>query len=93
MREHPKRFAVKYKLKTIAIFFLSYIVRQVRVVVKETNTKNTSFQNSDKETALHSASQYGHLGTVRILLEHHADPNIKNCRDETPLDLAALYGR
>ena len=52
-----------------------------------------SIQNADKETALHSASQYGHLETVQILLEHHADPNIKNSRDETPLDLAALYGR
>ena len=51
------------------------------------------FQNADKETALHSAAQYGHLDAVRILLQHHADPNIKNCRDETPLDLAALYGR
>ena len=50
-------------------------------------------QNADKETALHSAAQYGHLATVRILMEHHADPNIKNSRDETPLDLAALYGR
>ena len=51
------------------------------------------FQNGDRETALHSASQFGHLETVALLLEHHADPNIKNSRDETPLDLAALYGR
>ena len=50
-------------------------------------------QNGDKETALHSASQFGHLDTVRLLLEHLADPNIKNSKDETPLDLAALYGR
>ena len=51
------------------------------------------FQNSDKETALHSAAQFGHLASVRVLLEHGADPNIKNCREETALDLAALYGR
>ena len=52
-----------------------------------------SFQNSDKETALHSAAQYGHLEEVQLLLKHGADPNIKNCREETPLDLASLYGR
>ena len=51
------------------------------------------FQNGDKETALHSASQFGHLQTAQLLLEHLADPNIKNLKDETPLDLAALYGR
>ena len=51
------------------------------------------FQNGDKETALHSASQFGHLQTAQLLLEHLADPNIKNSKDETPLDLAALYGR
>ena len=50
-------------------------------------------QNSDKETALHCASQHGHVAAVQVLLEHGADPNIKNCRDETALDLASLYGR
>ena len=50
-------------------------------------------QNADKETALHSAAQYGHLEAVQLLLKHGADPNIKNSKDETPLDLAALYGR
>ena len=50
-------------------------------------------QNSDKETALHSAAQYGHLEAVQLLLKHGADPNIKNSKDETPLDLASLYGR
>lgn len=33
------------------------------------------------------------MATVQVLLDHGADPNIKNCRDETALDLAALYGR
>ena len=54
---------------------------------------NFLFQNADKETAIHSAAQYGHLDAVKLLLKHGADPNIKNCRDETALDLAALYGR
>jgi ankyrin repeat protein len=52
-----------------------------------------SLQNSDQETALHCAAQHGHVDAVQVLLQHGADPNIKNCREETPLDLAALYGR
>ena len=51
------------------------------------------FQNSEVETALHCAAQHGHAGAVRSLLEYGADPNIKNSKEETPLDLAALYGR
>ena len=59
---------------------------------------STSFssQNSDEETALHCAAQHGHRDVVRALVSHRggaADPNIKNCREETPLDLASLYGR
>ena len=53
-----------------------------------------SLQNSDEETALHCAAQHGHSEVVRVLVNRGgADPNIKNCREETPLDLASLYGR
>ena len=51
-------------------------------------------QNSDQETALHCGAQHGHAEVVRVLVRRGgADPNIKNCREETPLDLASLYGR
>lgn len=50
-------------------------------------------QNSDGETPLHSAAQYGFTPTVKILLEYNADPTIRNLKDESPLDLAARYGR
>ena len=33
------------------------------------------------------------MESCAILLRHGADPNIKNSKEETPLDLAALYGR
>ncbi|GAB1609972.1 hypothetical protein Ahia01_001283100, partial [Argonauta hians] len=50
-------------------------------------------QNSDGDTPLHSAAQYGHCAAVGVLLENHADPGIRNLREESPLDLAAQYGR
>ena len=30
---------------------------------------------------------------MRLLLEHSCDASVPNCRGETPLDLAAQYGR
>ena len=46
---------------------------------------------------MHCAAQHGHRDVVRALVSPRhggaADPNIKNCREETPLDLASLYGR
>ena len=68
-------------------------VRTVRNLFVHLQPAAFHFQNSDKETSLHCASQHGHVESAVILLRHGADPNIKNCRDETPLDLAALYGR
>ena len=50
-------------------------------------------QNKDNETALHCGAQYGHSAVVNLLLTYGADPSIRNVKDETALDLAALYGR
>lgn len=50
-------------------------------------------QNHEKETALHCAAQYGHSDVVSVLLHELTDPTMRNSRQETPLDLAALYGR
>ncbi|XP_073999351.1 ankyrin repeat and SAM domain-containing protein 1A-like isoform X3 [Rhodnius prolixus] len=54
---------------------------------------NVNLTNKDKETALHCSAQYGHTGVVSLLLEHGCDPTIRNIRMESPLDLAAQYGR
>uniref|UniRef100_A0A8C3QGP7 ANK_REP_REGION domain-containing protein n=1 Tax=Cyanoderma ruficeps TaxID=181631 RepID=A0A8C3QGP7_9PASS len=43
--------------------------------------------------SLHCAAQYGHSEVVAVLLEELTDPTIRNNKLETPLDLAALYGR
>lgn len=50
-------------------------------------------QTSDRETPLHCAAQHGHRAVLALLLRHDADPSVKNGRGETPLDLAAQYGR
>ncbi|RMX60043.1 hypothetical protein pdam_00004489 [Pocillopora damicornis] len=54
---------------------------------------NVNEQNDTEDTALHSASQFGQSLVVAVLLENHADPRILNSRQESPLDLAAQYGR
>lgn len=50
-------------------------------------------QNHERETALHCAAQYGHSDVVSVLLQELTDPTMRNSQQETPLDLAALYGR
>lgn len=50
-------------------------------------------QNHERETALHCAAQYGHSEVVSVLLQELTDPTTRNSQQETPLDLAALYGR
>lgn len=50
-------------------------------------------QNHERETALHCAAQYGHSDVVSVLLQELTDPTMRNSQQESPLDLAALYGR
>ncbi|HUO11088.1 MAG TPA: ankyrin repeat domain-containing protein [Phycisphaerae bacterium] len=42
----------------------------------------------DGNTALHIAAITGNTQIIDILIAHHADPNAKNARGETPLQLA-----
>ncbi len=41
-----------------------------------------------KYCPLHSASYGGHLDTVKTLLKYGANPNLKNYRNELPIDTA-----
>jgi len=43
------------------------------------------------KTALHAAAQVGSQDTVQLLLEHNADPSIKDNKGRTAADLAADY--
>ena len=53
---------------------------------------NINLQNHVGQTALHKASQRGHLDTVRLLLDHGADSNLQDNHGSTPLHLATCHG-
>ena len=47
-----------------------------------------NFSPKDKETRLHMATKHGLSELVRKCLKEGDDPNLKNCRDQTPYDIA-----
>ena len=49
-------------------------------------------QDKDGDTPLHTAVANGHVAVVKTLLNHKADPTIKNAKGETPLDLLPTTG-
>jgi ankyrin repeat protein len=54
--------------------------------------RDLDYQDSHGTTALHLASQHGHLATARFLVEKNATIDIINNRGETALSLAARNG-
>ena len=49
-------------------------------------------RDSYGKTALHCAVSAGHVGTVKYLLHCHANPNVKDHREEAPLHAAVRTG-
>ncbi|XP_063706321.1 ankyrin repeat and sterile alpha motif domain-containing protein 1B [Culicoides brevitarsis] len=54
---------------------------------------NPNQQTIDLDTPLHCAAQHGHTKVLTTLLATGANADVRNQRDESPLDLAAQYGR
>ena len=54
---------------------------------------NINAQDMDENTALHFASQFGHLSTIELLLKHpkKANPGLKNKFGYQPYDIALNY--
>lgn len=52
--------------------------------------KESLYNGKYTETALHWTCRKGHEKTARFLIEHGADPNIRNNHGQTPLNLAVL---
>lgn len=60
------------------------------LIVHNANVNAQNFINGD--TPLHEAASIGNLDIVELLLNHGADPKIKNYTDATPLDIAEIHG-
>lgn len=54
---------------------------------------NPNAQTVDKDTPLHCAAQHGYTQVLLALLAHGANADVRNEKHESPLDLAAQYGR
>ena len=50
-------------------------------------------KGQDGYTALHYSCRYGHVDIVKILIKHKANVNARTDSDDTPLHLAAIYGK
>ncbi|WP_243789735.1 ankyrin repeat domain-containing protein [Saccharopolyspora gloriosae] len=48
--------------------------------------------DSDANTLLMLAAYHGHAATVRALLDHGADPDLRNARDQSPIAGALFKG-
>uniref|UniRef100_A0A8C4QZV3 Ankyrin repeat and sterile alpha motif domain containing 1B n=1 Tax=Eptatretus burgeri TaxID=7764 RepID=A0A8C4QZV3_EPTBU len=68
-------------------------VEIVRVLIQHGPSHKINDQNAKHETALHCAAEHGNADVVSVLLEELADPTLRNSHFQTPLDLAACYGR
>ena len=44
-------------------------------------------------SALHIAAMYGHYSVAKLLIEHNADVNLRDCDGSTPLHIASCYGK
>ena len=76
----PLRLAVRNNEDNIVEMLL-----QNGVNVNERSTKDLS-------TPLHRAAFWGNVTAVRSLLEHGASPDVKNCSNRTPLEVATRRG-
>ena len=64
--------------------------RKVRELMEQ-GTDPNCIVNANNDTPLHLAAHNGHLQTVRLLVEHKANPNAINDLGALPIHIAARY--
>lgn len=60
----------------------------LKVIHKLLTITNPNIQDHTGQTPLHCAVQTRNLVYIKLLLDHHADPELVNLRKETPLHIA-----
>ncbi|WP_241158541.1 ankyrin repeat domain-containing protein [Cohnella candidum] len=72
--------------------FTAALKGNLKALKKIINTDNINAGDKDGYTALHWASQNGHVNIVRFLLANGANPNVIDYEGFTPIEVATTHG-
>ena len=87
---HPERPEAMPLYYAALCGFQGMVERLVESHPQDVNSLNN--QGGDGGSPLHAALRKGHSDIALFLLDHHADPNVKDNRCQTPLHIASHEG-
>ncbi|MEZ4871902.1 MAG: ankyrin repeat domain-containing protein [Bdellovibrionales bacterium] len=91
--EHTERPGEPFNLLHVANFVYAAEQGEIATVERYLNMgMDPNAQDHNKDTALMGASLNGHRKIVKLLLEHQANPLIKNESGYSSIDFARIYG-
>lgn len=85
-------------LATLSTFIISISLSNITFAMQEEKSNTLTLSNINTtdiygQTPLYLACKYGHINTVKILIENDADINIKDGNDTSPLFIAYANGQ